>query len=1078
MFKLDEYIILDICGNINTYTKGKNYYFNDKVKRLKYEPGMNLFEATVKGSRAYNIEVLFDDKGYFKDASCTCPAYEKYWGYCKHIAAVLFEILDKDRRKEFNVQKTSIEAKEIINYFRNLDADRKIPLELEINYEFNPYGNKIENVSYLSLRIGEKKLYKVRNIQKFLESIDSIEELYFGKQFTFDLRKQMFKEEDKPIIRLLMEIYKNEEILNKFSYYNARGSLLKKDKVVLNQYTLKRFFDIMKDRKFNANILGQDFLNISIYNENIPIKFALDKEKDDLLLKINPIDNELIPLTTDGEYFFTNNRIYKNSESYSRNFVPFYNTMIRQKDNVVKIPKEYSEAFIAEVFPKVEKIGEVIVDKKVEDSIYKPELKKEVYFDREGDSITAELKFLYGDIIINPFSKNGQKSSKDKRILLRDIEKEKELIDIFEKSEFKVKSNLIYLSDEERIYDFIYHEIPKLQEIADIYYSEAFKNMKIKDASSFSGGVRLNTENDLLEFNFQIEGIDKSELIDVLNSLKERKKFYKLKDGSFLPLDMDELHEISNLIEQLDLTKKDLEKDIIQLPKFRALYIDEHIKDSNLNIIERNLQFKELVQNIKEPNDIEYKIPKNLDKILRKYQKFGFKWLKTLSTYGFGGILADDMGLGKTLQVLTFLLSEKEEKGIEPSLIIAPTSLVYNWVDEIEKFTPELKVLAISGNKNEREENIENIMDYDVVVTSYPLIRRDIELYQNTTFRYCILDEAQHIKNPASQNAKSVKKIKAKGYFALTGTPIENSLTELWSIFYFVMPGYLFSHSKFKKKYEKPIVKDKNDQALQELSRQIRPFILRRVKKDVLRELPDKIEHKIAAELTTEQKKIYLAYLSEIKNEISEEIKVKGFEKSHIKILSGLTRLRQICCHPSMFLENFKGGSGKLLLLEEIIDESIEGGHRILLFSQFITMLNIIKEMLKRKGIDYKYLDGSTDIKERGKLVKFFNEGEGNVFLISLKAGGTGLNLTGADIVIHFDPWWNPAVEDQATDRAYRLGQKNKVHVMKLISKGTIEEKIFKLQEKKKEMINAVIKPGETLVTKLTEEEIKELFEI
>ncbi len=291
------------------------------------------------------------------------------------------------------------------------------------------------------------------------------------------------------------------------------------------------------------------------------------------------------------------------------------------------------------------------------------------------------------------------------------------------------------------------------------------------------------------------------------------------------------------------------------------------------------------------------------------------------------------------------------------------------------------------------------------------------------------------------------------------------------------MPGYLLSHTKFKKKFEKPIVRDKDSNALNELSKHIRPFILRRLKKDVLNELPEKIEHKIVAELTKEQKKVYLAYLNQIRNEIDEEIKNKGFERSHIKILSGLTRLRQICCHPSLFIENFKGESGKLLLLEEIIDESIESGHRILLFSQFTSMLKIIREMLERKKIDYKYLDGSTDTKERGQLVRAFNRGEGKVFLISLKAGGTGLNLTGADTVIHFDPWWNPAVEEQATDRAYRIGQKNSVHVMKLITKGTIEEKIFKLQEKKKEMINAVIKPGETLVTKLNEEEIRELFE-
>ncbi|WIF96101.1 SNF2 helicase associated domain-containing protein [Caminicella sporogenes] len=1078
MFELSEFDIMDIIDNHNTYLKGKNYYLNDRVKELGYVPGLNLFKAIVEGNQCYYVEIEFDEEGYFDGASCTCPAYENYFGYCKHIAAVLFEIMERDEQGEFDLSKHSMEIEQIIDYFRTLKTPaEKKPLELEITYEFIPSRYEIANASHLSFKIGEKKLYKVRNIKKFLESIDTGQELYFGKHFTLNLKKQEFKKEDKPIIDLIMEIYGNEKALKDLSYGYNNTSLLVGNKVILNQYTLKRFFEIMKDRKFRAVILGKEFSEISIVHEDMPIEYVLDRQDDDLTLKIGTLSDKLIPLTTDGEYFFANNRIYKNSKTQMKIFVPFYNTVIRNQSSTIKIPKEYSESFVSEIIPRIKKAGNVHIDEKVKSLIYNPGLKREVYFDREGDDIKVEIKFLYGDIAINPFSSNEYKSLDDGKILVRDVEKERELIDVFETSDFKMKNNYLYLNGEEKIYDFIYYTIPKLQKIADIYYTESFKNMKIRDASSFSSGVRLNTENNLLEFNFEIEGIDKTEFADVFKSLKEKKKFYKLKDGSFLPLDIEELYGILKLVEGLDLSKKDLEKEIIQIPKFRAAYIDEHLKSIGLNNIERNLPFKQLVQNIKEPNDIKYKIPKNLDKILRKYQKFGFKWLKTLSTYGFGGILADDMGLGKTLQVLTFLLSEKEENRSSPSLIVAPTSLVYNWISEIEKFTPELKSIAISGNKDEREKNIGNIMDYDVVVTSYPLIRRDIDFYKDISFKYCILDEAQHIKNPASQNAKSVKMIKAKGYFALTGTPIENSLTELWSIFDFVMHGYLLSHTKFKKKFEKPIVKDKDKNALDELSRYIRPFILRRLKKDVLKELPEKIEHKVVAELTKEQKKLYLAYLNQIKTEIDEEIKNKGFEKSHIKILAGLTRLRQICCHPSMFIENFKGESGKLLLLEEIIYESIESGHRILLFSQFTSMLKIIKKMLEKKEIDYKYLDGSVSTKERGNLVKSFNEGEGKVFLISLKAGGTGLNLTGADTVIHFDPWWNPAVEEQATDRAYRIGQEKSVHVMKLITKGTIEEKIFKLQEKKKEIINAVIKPGETLVTKLTEKEIKELFE-
>jgi len=601
--------------------------------------------------------------------------------------------------------------------------------------------------------------------------------------------------------------------------------------------------------------------------------------------------------------------------------------------------------------------------------------------------------------------------------------------------------------------------------------------MRIRDASSFSGGIRLNRGTDLLEFNLNIDGMDNSDLIEIFRNFREKKRYYRLKDGSFLPLDSEDISHVVDLAYYLGLDGKELKKGFIEIPKYRAMYLEQHLKQSGLKYIEMNHAFKELVRNVCEPSDADLEIPLRLKNVLREYQKFGFRWMKTLGLNGFGGILADDMGLGKTLQFITLVLHDFEKKGRKPSLVVAPTSLVYNWCAEIEKFAPDLKYTAISGNKEEREKQLMNIEDFDIVVTSYPLIRRDKDEYRNFSFRYCILDEAQHIKNPDSQNARSVKEIKAERRFALTGTPMENSLTELWSIFDFVMPGYLFSHSRFVQRYEKPVVRDGDRKALEGLGMHIRPFILRRLKSEVLKELPEKIENKMVAEMAQEQKAVYLAYLRQIRDEIEAEIKENGFERSHIKILAGLTRLRQICCHPSVFLEDFSGDSGKLLLLQEIITDCIEGGHRILLFSQFTSMLSIIRRWLGKNKISHLYLDGSTKAEDRALLVKEFNQGQGSVFLISLKAGGTGLNLTGADTVIHYDPWWNPAVEDQATDRAHRIGQNRSVHVMKLITKGTIEEKIYELQERKKRLVDSVIQPGETLLSKMSEEEVRALLE-
>jgi SNF2 family DNA or RNA helicase len=494
-------------------------------------------------------------------------------------------------------------------------------------------------------------------------------------------------------------------------------------------------------------------------------------------------------------------------------------------------------------------------------------------------------------------------------------------------------------------------------------------------------------------------------------------------------------------------------------------------------MLKRKSSFKALIDSIASPDEHDFECPKALRHILRDYQLIGFQWLKTLAKFGFGGILADDMGLGKTLQTIAFIMSEYE-LGQRPTLIITPTSLVYNWSEEIHKFLPDLDVLIIDGQPQIRESLIETCMDYPIVITSYPLIRRDATHYESIQFNYCIIDEAQHIKNPKSLNAMSVKQIHANGYFALTGTPIENHLTELWSIFDFVMPKLLFNHQKFTNVYEVPITRDQNATALLQLKKTIRPFILRRLKSEVLTELPEKIETKLVATLSDDQKKLYLAHLEEAKSTLHNEIANNTFKQNQLKILSMITRLRQICCHPAMFIEDYKGDSGKLDLVMELIEDSIESGHKILLFSQYTSMLAIIRKKLEAINIKYAYLDGKVPSLQRKDVIHDFNHGDIPIFLISLKAGGTGLNLTTADIVIHYDPWWNPAVEDQATDRAYRIGQEKNVQVFKLIAKGTIEEKIFNLQQKKKALANSVIESGETFITSMTSDDIMDLLDI
>jgi SNF2 family DNA or RNA helicase len=768
--------------------------------------------------------------------------------------------------------------------------------------------------------------------------------------------------------------------------------------------------------------------------------------------------------------------MYHTPRDKAKIFNAFYNLYDNKINNTIKFNMEDKEELGSYILPTLKEISSKIsIDPTISDEFYEEPLKASLYFDKKGNGIAVEVKFNYGDIDINPLKDKGVRSNDS--ILVRDVAQELKIIQALIDSGFEKQGYRLVMEKEENVINFIQNKIQQLSNLGEVYYSEEFKNIKIHNSPTIVSNVRINEQN-LLEFDFNISEVEREELKDIFNAVKEKKRYYKLKKGGFIPLESEELQDFSNMIRYLNIKDFDLEKEKILLSTYNAIYMDEVVKSKKISV-KLHESFDRLITDIKSVKHMDFKPSENLDTVMREYQKFGFKWLRTLANCGLGGILADEMGLGKTLQAIAFIESEINEGESIPALVIAPTSLVYNWKDEIEKFAPNLSTLIISGDKKERKVKLREVGNYNIIITSYPLIRRDIEEYKEITFKYCFLDEAQHIKNPSSINSRSVKEIKAKAYFALTGTPIENSLTELWSIFDFIMPGYLMNHNKFLQNYEVPIVKDNDKIALQELNRHIKPFILRRLKKDVLSELPPKIEHKVLVEMTKEQKKLYAAYLTQFKEDLSIEIKEKGFKKSRLKILAMLTRLRQICDDPSIFIDNYKGDSGKMETLLGILEESISSEHRILLFSQFTTVLKNIEKILIKEKIDYMYLDGKTKMEDRVNMVKEFNNGKSKVFLISLKAGGTGLNLTGADTVIHFDPWWNPAVEDQATDRAHRIGQKNTVEVIKLISRGTIEEKIYNLQRKKREIINNVINSDiceENLISELSEDEVKDLF--
>ena len=585
----------------------------------------------------------------------------------------------------------------------------------------------------------------------------------------------------------------------------------------------------------------------------------------------------------------------------------------------------------------------------------------------------------------------------------------------------------------------------------------------------------MSVSGGLLDLNISTDDISSQELLDILKSYQLKKKYYKLKSGEFVNLQEQNLEMLAELMKTLHLTPKEFVKGKMHIPAYRTLYLDQML-ESNENIYaNRDRHFREIVKGFKTINDADFEEPESLSRIMRKYQKNGYKWLRTLEAWKFGGILADDMGLGKTLQVIAVLLAAKLEGKTGTSLVVAPAALVFNWGEELARFAPQLKVSLIAGSQSERQAKLQTYTDFDVLVTSYDLLKRDIDQYEEKEFLYQIIDEAQYIKNHTTAAAKSVKVIHSQTRYALTGTPIENRLSELWSIFDYLMPGFLYGYDIFKKEFETPIVKNGDDSAMTRLQKMVSPFILRRLKEDVLKDLPEKLEEVRYVKFEDAQQKLYDAQVVHMKEKIAQQDEGE-FNKNKLWILAELTKLRQICCSPSLCFENYRGESAKADSCMQLIQSAIDGGHRMLLFSQFTSMLALLQAALEKEGIPYYIITGETSKQKRQELVKQFNSDTTPVFLISLKAGGVGLNLTGADVVIHYDPWWNQAVQNQATDRAHRIGQTKKVTVYKLIARNTIEEKIQKLQEAKQDLAEQIISGDMGQLSGMSREDILELL--
>ncbi|MDE6386927.1 MAG: SNF2 helicase associated domain-containing protein [Lachnospiraceae bacterium] len=1104
---LNKQIINEITG-ATIYTRGFELFRQNKVLTFqsKEQDEEIIMKAVVQGSgkKKYKVELVYNT--FYEELSecfCDCPAFYNYDGICKHCAAVLLEcenrldvqqsifdyieepgsvgqkrrlsgyIAPKDGR--FLPKSRSKETTPVIkDLLRRQRVKSTLPLMQDTPYEkisLEPHFKCSENSAAVEFKIGMDTRYVLKNVFEFAENIESCAEYSYGKKLKFVHTISAFEPLSQKIVKFILDwIWENGSRYIEYDYYSYTPTLPKLRQLPLNGTDLEELLSILKDSPvlIDVNGLGE---NIWYQTDRRLIRrMRITGKREGIEVK-----SESLTAFFSTHFVFTlqDGLIYRESRETLSPIQDFLSCLPELPGTTFYVDRSDIPMFCRELLPLLEKHYECERVNFSEADYGVEPVSFEIYLDApQKDFITCKVYAIYGERKFEVYKKDEERTGRDAVKEIQVGNTVASYCNAYDEKEYA----MVIAGDEDKIYDLLTAGIPRLQALGDVYVSDALKKIRVVYSGKVEVGVSLS--EDLLELTMHTTELSKEELIEILSKYDKKKKYFRLKSGSFIQTEDEGIQTLLNLRNNLNLTDIQLRQETVTLPKYRALYLDNELQEAQDVSTLRNEAFQELVRNMKTADENDFEAPASLESTLRPYQIAGFTWLKTLYHNGFGGILADDMGLGKTLQTIAFLLSEYLEAKFTDNrrvLIVTPASLVFNWKNEFSLFAPSLPVKMVTGSADERREFIRGAQSRDILVTSYELLKRDLDAYEGIPFFCQIIDEAQYIKNHNTQAAKAVKAIESKCRFALTGTPIENRLSELWSIFDYLMPGLLYRYQRFRTEIEIPVVQNQDEAAMNKLQKMVRPFILRRLKKDVLTDLPDKLEKCMYANMEGEQQKLYYAHVQRIRMMLDKQSD-EEFKTAKIQILSELTKLRQLCCDPALIYEKYDSPSAKSAMCIDLIKNAVSGGHKVLLFSQFTSMLENLQVKLREEGISYYVLTGATPKEQRLNLVESFNRDETNVFCISLKAGGTGLNLTSADIVIHFDPWWNLAVQNQATDRAHRIGQTNVVNVYKLIMKDTIEENIMKLQERKKELAEQVLS-GEDLGTGiLTKEELLELL--
>ena len=1085
-----EMTITSLASNYSTFLQGKEVYKNRAVKNLKVDTKNHTVQFNVKDRQLETVHLRFYPNGVARKYHCTCKPFEKNAGACKHVVAAMFHLNDLDASEltsksetpgstgnktqtMFSYKKSEKAVNELLHLSkqeiaRQTDSLYKQPVYVE--YILNVSGTSANPVYDLFFKIGKDYLYIVKNTARVIDDIISGEPIEFGKNFTFDSSDYALLAEDRYVFEKLKDIQDIISSLTPVGYESQMSNresfsipaLYIKEMIRLLENTMGAFVRFGRPPRQLTQIDRGDTLRVKEGIEDLDLTFKF--EKKDNLFHFSLADTSL---TVEDFHFHDKGKMIEYKQVFYLLSSPSYE-LIHSIFEGLKSSGSYTlvmrrseiETFLSVTLSQLNEVIQVNMDEAVRQLIYQAEFEPQLYIDTEGQSLLIRPVYSYGQTTLYPLEESETEA--EETILVREWKKESDVLNLLYTHVPSVarQQGMWKLTETDTISGFLYDSLPELAENMEIFLSQSARRLIYSPKRQPRVTMEMRESSNLLDISFETEDISSNELQALLKDLERNQPFYRLSSGQLVNLKDPAFQAMKRAKESLDIDDDEFETDMT-VSVFQGLSaLDEET-------INTGRRFKSLVEQLLSPETLDFDLPTGLKANMRPYQVTGFKWLKSLDHYGFGGVLADDMGLGKTVQTIAFLQSKYEEKQGR-YLIICPSSVVYNWQHEWLNFAPDTETIIISGSKDEREAKKQEALDKNIPIwiTSYPLVQRDTDLYEEETFETIVLDESQTVKNSAAKTTQAVRKLKAESKIALSGTPIENHLGELWSLFSIIQPGLFKNRKAFQAM----------DQS--RISAKIKPFILRRLKRDVLDDLPEKTETTEYIELSDNQKRLYQTQHAAIKQEIKTLIDTDELNANRIKVLAGMTRLRQICCDPRLVMPNFEGSSSKLERLMEYLEEARANGKRVVLFSQFTSMLKIIRERLDAIDVDYHYLDGQTKNEDRLHLTTRFNTGEKDLFLISLKAGGTGLNLTGGDTVILYDSWWNPAIEDQAADRVHRFGQKKSVQIIRLITTGTIEERINDLQEKKRELIDSVITKGNTqTLNNLSTEEVLTLLE-